>query len=108
MNVSVHSPNRAGLYRIEKDLCRSEKAQLTIAATAAFAASATTAPTTAAGAPRLRFVDPNRPALDVSAVQAFDRAFRRFVGRHLDEAEPSRAVSRAVDDDLRAVHLSCF
>jgi len=94
----------AGLTRI---VYRSEKKtrRLAVASTAAFA-SATTASGTAAS--RLRFVHPNRAALDVPSVQAFDRAFRRIIGRHLDETETSRAISRAVDDDLRAVDLSCF
>src|ERR1700686_3543860 len=82
---------------------RKKTRRLAVASTAAFASAttATASATTAAGAAasRLRFIDPNRPALDVPSVQAFDRAFRRIIGRHLDETEPSRTVSLAVDDD---------
>src|SRR5271170_5465607 len=77
-----------------------------VASTAAAFATAATA--TCAAAARLRFVDANRTALDVAAVQFLDCAFGRLIGRHLDETESPRAIGGAVDDDLRAVHLSCF
>ena len=97
----------AGLTRIV--YCSERKTRrLAVASTAAFAATTTASATAGTAASRLRFVDPKRAALDVPSVQAFDRAFRRIIGRHLDETETSRAISRAVDDDLRAVHLSCF
>src|SRR5271170_1441624 len=73
-------------------------------------AFATTAAAGSAGsaAARLRFVHANRTALDVATVQFLDCAFGCFIGRHLDETESPRAIGGAVDDDLRAVHLSCF
>src|SRR5260370_25122642 len=77
-------------------------------ASAAPAFATTAATTTGSAAGRLCFVDANRTALDVAAVQALDCAFGRLIGPHLDETESSRAVGGAVDDDLRAVHLSCF
>src|ERR1700694_1267591 len=112
-NCSAGRPSCAASAGLSRFVYRSEKKtrRLAVASTAAFASATTATATPAAAgtaASRLRFIDPNRPALDVPSVQAFDRAFRRIIGRHLDETETSRAISRAVDDDLRAVHLSCF
>jgi hypothetical protein len=111
LNCSAQWPHWAADAGLARIIYRSEKKtrRLAVASAAAFAATTASATTTAgSAASRLRFIDPNRAALDVPSVQAFDRAFRRIIGRHLDETETSRAISRAVDDDLRAVHLSCF
>ena len=108
-NCSAQWPHWAADAGLARIICRSEKKtrRLAVASTAAFATTTASA-TTGTAASRLRFIDPNRAALDVPSVQAFDRAFRRIIGRHLDETETTRAISRAVNDDLRAVHLSCF
>jgi hypothetical protein len=78
--------------------------KLAIAPAAAFASAS--AATTASPTSCLGFVDANRTSLDFPAIQFFDGAFRSVIGRHLDEAKTSRAIGRAIDDDLRAVHLS--
>ncbi len=54
---------------------------------------------------RLRLVDADRSAFDISAVQLLDRCVSRFVGCHFDEPEPSRTIGRTVHDHLRSFDL---
>src|SRR5215469_4664491 len=56
----------------------------------------------------LSFVNTDRTSLDVSAVQFLYRRLRRFIGGHLNETKPSRAISRSIDYYLGAVDFTCF
>jgi|SRR5215469_8260747 len=56
----------------------------------------------------LSFVNTDRTSLDVSAVQFLYRRLRSFIGSHLNETKPSRAISRSIDYYLGAVDFTCF
>jgi len=56
----------------------------------------------------LSFVNADRTSLDVSAVQFLYRRLRSFIGSHLNETKPSRAISRSIDYYLGAVDFTCF
>ena len=56
----------------------------------------------------LSFVNPDRTSLDISAVQFLYCRLRSFIGGHLNETKPSRAISRSIDYDLGAVDFTCF
>ena len=56
----------------------------------------------------LSLVNADRTSLDISAVQFLYRRLRSFIGGHLNETKPSRAISRSIDYDLGAVDFTCF
>src|SRR5690606_28261226 len=76
----------------------------TAAAVAATITAATEAPTVLAGSHRLGFVDGERTAFVLLAVELADRLLRLFVRRHLDEAEAFAAAGVTVRDDARRFH----
>src|SRR5882724_832379 len=74
------------------------------AVVATLAATAATAKT-ALGL-RTRFVDVQRSAVKLSAIQFRDCAIRFRVGAHLDESKPSRLAGITIGHDADAVHGS--
>jgi hypothetical protein len=56
----------------------------------------------------LSFVNADRASLDIPAVQFLYRRLRSFIGGHLNETKPPRAISRSIDYDLGAVDFTCF
>src|SRR5262245_40146406 len=74
------------------------------AAAATAAAVAAAAATTAAAFLRTRFVDGQRPAVDLIAVHRLDGGLSLGVAAHLDEAEPLGTAGVAVHDHLRRLH----
>ena len=60
----------------------------------------------APAAPRLGFIDTNRASFDVTPIQCLDRVFRRFVGRHLDEAKAAGSIGSPVHDYLGVFNLA--
>jgi len=56
----------------------------------------------------LSLVNADRTSLDISAVQFLYRRLRSFIGGHLNETKPPRAISRSIDYDLGAVDFTCF
>jgi hypothetical protein len=62
-------------------------------------------PTTAT---RLCLIHTDRPTLDFSAVQPFDRGVSSLIGRHFDETEPTGPVSCTVHYHLRTFYFPRF
>src|SRR5687767_9676475 len=69
------------------------------------AAPAATAAESALGL-RPRFVDHQRPAVELVFVQLTDRSLRLFVRTHLDEREPACAAGRHISHHADAVDLA--
>src|SRR5580698_7246206 len=77
-----------------------ESSQLpAVAATTATTAAATPASKTAFRF-RTRFVDIQRPAIQLSSIQFSDRTIRFRVGTHLDKSEPTGLPGIAVGNDV--------
>src|SRR5579862_9011178 len=78
------------------------------AATAAMAATMTAAATTATATAAFGFgpgfIDGQRPAATVLAVQGGNRSLGLLIGFHLDEAETFGTAGVAIDDDLSRFH----
>jgi hypothetical protein len=80
-------------------------AAATTATTTVTTSATTTAAATATGTFLLRscFIDLHRPAIEVLAVEAFDRRIGLSIRRHLDEAESLAATGIPIRDHLGRV-----
>jgi hypothetical protein len=74
----------------------------------AIATSGGRATATTSGATGLSLVDADRAPLDVATVELLNRSVGSLVGSHLDKAESTRAIGRAIHDYLRTVHFASF